>query len=162
LTDVNPSSLAELPDLINQDGVSSFKLYMAYPGVLMVDDAAIFKTMRKAGAHGGMAILHAENGVVIQALIEEALEQGNTSPKYHQLTRPRLMEGEAAHRVIRIAELAEVPVYIVHLSAIEALEAVVEARDRGIHAFAETCPHYLFLDYTKPTMRRGLRRPSMS
>jgi dihydropyrimidinase len=117
LTDVNPSSLAELPDLINQDGVSSFKLYMAYPGVLMVDDAAIFKTMRQAGGHGGMAILHAENGVVIQALIEEALEQGNTSPQYHQLTRPQLMEGEAAHRVIRIAELAEVPVYIVHLSA---------------------------------------------
>jgi dihydropyrimidinase len=149
LTDVNQASLAELPDLINIDGVSSFKLYMAYPGVLMVDDAAIFKTMRKAGEHGGMAILHAENGIVIQALIEEALEQGNTSPKFHQLTRPQLMEGEAAHRVIRIAELADVPTYIVHLSAQEALEAVVEARDRGIHAFAETCPHYLFLDYTK-------------
>ncbi|MFZ4641549.1 MAG: dihydropyrimidinase [Nodosilinea sp.] len=146
LTDVNPGSLGELPDLINQDGVSSFKLYMAYPGVLMVDDAAIFKTMRRVGVHGGMVNLHAENGVVIQALVEEALEQGNTSPKYHQLTRPRLMEGEAAHRVIRIAELAEVPVYIVHLSAKEALEAVVEARDRGIPAFAETCPHYLFLD----------------
>ncbi len=149
LTDVNQASLAELPALISQDGVSSFKLYMAYPGVLMVDDAAIFKTMRQAGEHGGMAILHAENGVVIQALIEEALEQGNRSPKFHQLTRPQLMEGEAAHRVIRIAELAEVPTYIVHLSAEEALEAVVEARDRGIHAFAETCPHYLFLDYTQ-------------
>ena len=140
LTDVNPGSLAELPDLINQDGVSSFKLYMAYPGVLMVDDAAIYRTMRAVGDYGGMAILHAENGVVIQALIEEALEQGNTSPKYHRLTRPQLMEGEAAHRVIRIAELAEVPSYIVHLSAKEALDAVVEARDRGIHAFAETCP----------------------
>jgi dihydropyrimidinase len=153
LTDVNPGSLSELPDLINQDGVSSFKMYMAYPGVLMVDDAAIFKTMRQVGGHGGMVNLHAENGVVIQALIEEALAAGNTSPQYHQLTRPSLMEGEAAHRVIRIAELAEVPVYIVHLSAEEALEAVVEARDRGIHAFAETCPHYLFLDkseYERP------------
>jgi len=153
LTDVNPGSLAELPDLINQDGVSSFKLYMAYPGVLMVDDAAIYRTMRAVGDYGGMAILHAENGVVIQALIEEALEQGNTSPKYHRLTRPQLMEGEAAHRVIRIAELAEVPSYIVHLSAKEALDAVVEARDRGIHAFAETCPHYLFLtdeEYDRP------------
>lgn len=146
LTDINKGSLAELPDLINHDGVSSFKMYMAYPGVLMVDDAAIFKTMRQVGGHGGMVNLHAENGVVIQALIEEALEQGNTSPRYHQLTRPSLMEGEAAHRVIRIAELAEIPVYIVHLSSEEALEAVVEARDRGIHAFAETCPHYLFLD----------------
>jgi dihydropyrimidinase len=75
------SSLAELPDLINSDGVSSFKLYMAYPGVLMVDDADIFKTMRQVGDHGGMVNLHAENGVVIQALIEEALEQGNTSPQ---------------------------------------------------------------------------------
>ena len=149
LTDVNRDSLAELPDLINQDGVSSYKLYMAYPGVMMVDDAAIFKTMRQVGGHGGMAILHAENGIVIQALIDEALEQGHTSPQYHQLTRPRLMEGEAAHRVIRIAELAEVPSYIVHLSAKEALDAVVEARDRGVHAFAETCPHYLFLDHSE-------------
>jgi dihydropyrimidinase len=149
LTDVSPAALAELPDIINRDGVSSFKLYMAYPDVLMVDDADIYRTMRKVGNHGGMVNLHAENGVVIQALIEEALAAGNVSPKYHQLTRPQLMEGEATHRVIRIAELAEVPVYIVHLSAKEALDAVVEARDRGIHAFAETCPHYLFLDNTE-------------
>ena len=153
LTDVSAAALAELPDMVNAEGVSSVKLYMAYPGVLMVDDAAIYRTMRKVGDHGGMVNLHAENGVVIQALIEEALAAGNTSPKYHQLTRPAIMEGEAAHRVIRIAELAEVPVYIVHLSAREALDAVVEARDRGIHAFAETCPHYLFLDdseYDRP------------
>ena len=146
LTDVNPGALAELPGMIEADGVTSFKLYMAYPDVLMVDDADIYRTMRKVGDRGGMVNLHAENGIVIQALIEEALAEGNTSPKYHQLTRPSLMEGEATHRVIRIAELAEVPVYIVHLSAREALDAVVEARDRGIHAFAETCPHYLFLD----------------
>lgn len=153
LTDVSPSALAELPDLVNREGVSSIKLYMAYPDVLMVDDADIYRTMRRIGDHGGMVNLHAENGVVIQAMIEEALAAGNTSPKYHQLTRPQLMEGEAAHRVIRIAELAEVPVYIVHLSAKEALDAVVEARDRGIPAFAETCPHYLFLDsseYERP------------
>jgi dihydropyrimidinase len=153
LTDVNESALSELPDLVIKDGVSSVKLYMAYPDVLMVDDADIYRTMRKIGSHGGMVNLHAENGVIIQALIEEALAAGNTSPKHHQLTRPQLMEGEATHRVIRIAELAEVPVYVVHLSAKEALEAVVEARDRGIHAFAETCPHYLFLDdseYDRP------------
>ncbi|MEB3213948.1 MAG: dihydropyrimidinase [Leptolyngbyaceae bacterium] len=153
LIEVTAEALAEIPDLIEQDGVSSFKMYMAYPGVLMVDDAAIFKTMRKAGSHGGMVNLHAENGSVIQVLIEEALEQGNTSPKYHALTRPRILEGEATHRVIRLAELAEVPVYIVHLSAREALDAVVEARDRGIPAFAETCPHYLFLteeEYDRP------------
>lgn len=153
LTDVSRAALNELPDMVNREGVSSFKLYMAYPDVLMVDDADIYRTMRKVGDHGGMVNLHAENGVVIQALIEEALASGNTSPKYHQLTRPSLMEGEATHRVIRIAELAEVPVYIVHLSAKEALDAVVEARDRGIPAFAETCPHYLFLDnseYARP------------
>ena len=153
LTDVSPDALSELPDMVNKDGVSSFKLYMAYPDVLMVDDAAIYRTMRKVGNHGGMVNLHAENGIVIDALIEEAIAAGNTSPRYHQLTRPQLMEGEATHRVIRIAELAEVPVYIVHLSAKEALDAVVEARDRGIHAFAETCPHYLFLDkseYERP------------
>lgn len=149
LTDANEDAIAELPDLVNTEGVSSFKLYMAYPGVLMVDDAAIYKIMRKVGDHGGMVNVHAENGIVIQALIEEAIAAGNTSPKFHQMTRPRLMEGEATHRVIRIAELAEVPVYIVHLSAKEALDAVVEARDRGIHAFAETCPHYLFLDQSE-------------
>lgn len=153
LTDASRDVLSELPSLIENDGISSFKMFMAYPEILMVDDAAIFRTMRKVGDRGGMVNLHAENGQVIQVLIEEALEQGNTSPKYHALTRPRLMEGEATHRAIRLAELAEIPVYIVHLSAPEALETVVEARDRGIPAFAETCPHYLFLDsreYERP------------
>jgi dihydropyrimidinase len=153
LTHVTPETLAELPDLVNRDGISSFKMFMAYPGVLMVEDADIFRSMRKVGTHGGMINVHAENGSVIQVLIEEALAQGNTSPKYHALTRPRIMEAEATHRAIRLAELAEVPVYIVHLSAKEALETVVEARDRGIPAFAETCPHYLFLtieEYDRP------------
>jgi dihydropyrimidinase len=153
LTDITPETLAELPDLINQDGISSFKMFMAYPGILMVDDAGIFRAMRKVGSHGGMINLHAENGGVIQVLIEEALAQGNTSPKYHALTRPRIMEAEASHRAIRLAELAELPVYLVHLSAKEALDVVVEARDRGIPAFAETCPHYLFLtseEYDRP------------
>jgi dihydropyrimidinase len=153
LTDVTPETLAELPDLINHDGISSFKMFMAYPGILMVDDAGIFRAMRQVGSHGGMINLHAENGGVIQVLIEEALAQGNTSPKYHALTRPRIMEAEASHRAIRLAELAEIPVYLVHLSAKEALDAVVEARDRGIAAFAETCPHYLFLtieEYDRP------------
>ncbi|HEY9660613.1 MAG TPA: dihydropyrimidinase, partial [Allocoleopsis sp.] len=153
LTDVTAEVLSELPDLINRDGISSFKMFMAYPGVLMVSDADIFRSMRKVGTHGGMVTVHAENGAVIQVLIEEALAQGNTSPKYHGLTRPRLMEAEATHRAIRLAELAEVPVYMVHLSAKEALDSVVEARDRGIPAFAETCPHYLFLtieEYDRP------------
>ena len=153
ITDAAQGNLSELPDLINLDGISSFKMFMAYPGMLMVDDAAIFRTMRTVGEHGGIVNLHAENGGVIDVLIQEALARGQTSPKYHALTRPRIMEAEATHRAIRIAELAEIPVYIVHLSSLEALEAVVEARDRGIPAFAETCPHYLFLtsdEYDRP------------
>lgn len=153
LTDVTAATLAELPSLIDQDGVSSFKMFMAYPGILMVDDAALFKTMRLVGHNGGMVNVHAENGAVIQVLIEEAIAAGNTSPKYHMLTRPGILEGEATHRAIRLAELAEVPVYMVHLSAKEALDAVVEARDNGLLAFAETCPHYLFLtqeEYDRP------------
>lgn len=153
VTDPSLEFLGELPDLVNHEGVSSFKMFMAYPGILMVDDAAIFRSMRIVGEHGGMINVHAENGTVIDVLIQEALERGHTSPKYHALTRPRIMEAEATHRAIRLAELAEVPVYIVHLSAKEALEAVVEARDRGIPAFAETCPHYLFLtieEYDRP------------
>lgn len=153
VTDAAPEQLSELPDLVNYDGVSSFKMFMAYPGILMMDDASIFRAMRTVGEHGGMINLHAENGAVIEVLIQEALAAGKTSPKYHALTRPGIMEAEATHRAIRIAELAEVPVYIVHLSAKEALDAVVEARDRGIPAFAETCPHYLFLtieEYERP------------
>lgn len=145
MLDVTDQALVDMRTLMDSEGVSSFKLFTAYPGVLMVDDGKIFKAMRTAGAGGGMVCVHAENGGVIQVLIEEALAAGHTGPKYHALTRPSIMEGEATHRVIRIAELAETPVYIVHLSAEEALDAVVEARDRGIPAHAETCPHYLFL-----------------
>jgi dihydropyrimidinase len=153
ILDVNDQSLADMKTLIDREGVSSFKLFMAYPGVLMVDDGALFKAMRVAGAHGGMICVHAENGAVIQVLVDEAVASGRTSPKHHMLTRPSLMEGEATHRAIRLAELAETPLYIVHLSAGEALAAVTEARDRGIAVHAETCPHYLFLtqeEYERP------------
>ena len=153
LTDVTDQTLEDMKTLIAREGVSSFKLFMAYPGVLMVDDASLFKAMRTAGSNGAMVCVHAENGPVIQALIEEALSQGHTGPKYHMLTRPSLMEGEATHRAIRISELAQTPLYIVHLSAQEALESVAEARDREIPVYAETCPHYLFLtdeEYDRP------------
>jgi len=153
MLDVNDQSLADMKTLIHREGVSTFKLFMAYPGVLMLDDGALFKAMRLAGANGGMTCVHAENGAVIQVLIEEALAQGHTAPKYHSVTRPSILEGEATHRAIRLAELAEAPLYIVHLSAGEALAAVTEARDRGIRVHAETCPHYLFLtdeEYLRP------------
>lgn len=146
VTHVNENVLQDMKTAIRHEGVSSFKMFMAYPNSVMVDDAAIFRAMRMVGQHGGMVALHAENGTIIELLIKEALEQGHTSPRYHGLTRPAIMEGEATHRGIRLAELAQAPVYFVHLSAKEALKHVVEARDLGIPVFAETCPHYLFFD----------------
>ena len=145
-THVDDGTLADMRHAIRHEGVTSFKMFMAYPGSVMVDDAAIFRAMRMVGQHGGMICLHAENGNVIELLIREALEQGHTAPKYHALTRPALMEGEATHRGIKLAELAQSPVYFVHLSAREALGEVVEARSAGIPVFGETCPHYLFFD----------------
>jgi dihydropyrimidinase len=145
ILDVDEQSLGDMKILANREGVTSFKLFMAYPGVLMVDDGALFKAMRVAGSNGAMTCVHAENGLVIQVLVQEALAQGRTAPKYHAMTRPSILEGEATHRAIRLAELAETPLYVVHLSAGEALHAVAEARDRGIPIHAETCPHYLFL-----------------
>jgi dihydropyrimidinase len=134
-----------MQSLIRREGVSSFKLFMAYPGVLMLDDGALFKAMRLAGEPGAMICVHAENGQVIQVLVEEAVAAGRVAPKYHSLTRPSSMEGEATHRAIKLAELAGTPLYVVHLSAREALAAVAEARDAGLPVHAETCPHYLFL-----------------
>jgi dihydropyrimidinase len=112
-----------------------------------VDDATIFRAMSAAGERGGLICMHAENGIVINEIIKRALEQGRTAPKYHALTRPTRAEAEGVHRAIAIAEMAESPVYIVHLSCADALEKVREARDRGLPAFAETCPQYLFLSY---------------
>lgn len=146
VTQVDERILNDMRYAIRHEGVSSFKMFMAYPDTVMSDDASIFRAMRMVGQHGGMIALHAENGNVIELLIREALEQGHTAPRYHALTRPSILEGEATHRGIKLAELAEAPVYFVHLSAKEALKHVVEARDLGIPVFAETCPHYLFFD----------------
>src|SRR5215213_1995336 len=130
---------------VMDEGVTSFKLFMAYPGVFLADDATIFRAMSAAGARGGLICMHAENGIVINEIIKRALAEGRTSPKYHALTRPTIAEAEGVHRAIRLAEMAEAPVYIVHLSCADSLEQVREARDRGLPAFAETCPQYLFL-----------------
>jgi len=146
VTHVDDQVLEDMKLAIRDEGVSSFKMFMAYPGVVMVDDAAIFRAMRMVGQHGGIIALHAENGTIIDHLIKEALAAGHTGAKYHSLTRPALMEAEATHRGIRLAELAEAPVYFVHLSAKDALAQVMQARDLGIPVFAETCPHYLFFD----------------
>jgi len=132
-------------DALVRQGVTSFKLFMAYPGVFMLDDASIFKALLRTGKNGGTICMHAENGGVIDVLVQRALAEGKTAPKYHALTRPARAEAEATHRAIALAEIADVPIYIVHLSATEALEMVTEARDRGLPAYAETCPQYLFL-----------------
>ena len=134
--------------MLADDGVTSYKLFMAYPGVLYVDDGTIYRAMRKAGENGTVVCMHAENGIVIDEIVKIALAEGKTEPKYHALTRPTRMEAEGVHRAIAISEVAHVPVYIVHLSSSDALEQVMLARNRGVHAFAETCPQYLFLDHS--------------
>ena len=147
VTDLPDERLPDLTALIDQ-GISSFKLFMAYPGVFLVDDGTIFKAMTAAGERGGLICMHAENGVVIDVLVKRALAEGRTAPKYHALTRPAKAEAEGVHRAIAIAEMAGSPVYIVHLSCYDALKEVQAARDAGLPAFAETCPQYLFLDYS--------------
>jgi dihydropyrimidinase len=148
ITELTDQVELEMDALVRQ-GVTSFKLFMAYPGVFMLDDASIFRALLRTGKNGGTICMHAENGGVIDVLVEQALKKGMTAPKWHALTRPPRLEGEATHRAIALAETADVPVYIVHLSAAEALEMVTEARDRGLPAFAETCPQYLFLSYER-------------
>jgi dihydropyrimidinase len=146
-TELPDERVPEMRQLINE-GVMSFKLFMAYPGVFLVDDATIYRAMKSAGAAGGLICMHAENGIVINEIIKGALAEGKTAPKYHALTRPTKAEAEGVHRAIAIAEMAEAPVYIVHLSCYDALQEVREARDIGLPAYAETCPQYLFLDYS--------------
>src|SRR5215203_3693871 len=142
-TEFEDNQTAEMHKVMDE-GVTSFKLFMAYPGVFLADDATIFRAMSAAGERGGLICMHAENGIVINEIIKRALAQGRTAPKYHALTRPTIAEAEGVHRAIRLAEMAESPVYIVHLSCADALHQVREARDRGLPAFAETCPQYLF------------------
>ena len=146
MTDLNDQTEQEMDALVRQ-GISSFKLFMAYRGIFMLDDGSIFKALLSTGKNGGTICMHAENGDVIDVLVQRALAEGKTAPKYHALTRPARAEAEATHRAIALSEIADVPIYIVHLSAAEALEMVTEARDRGLPAYAETCHQYLFLSY---------------
>jgi len=152
LTDLPDARLEEMNALV-REGVTSFKLFMAYPGVFMVEDGLIFKAMSQTAQNGGLICMHAENGGAIDVIVRRALAEGKTAPKYHALTRPTTAEAEATARAIALAEMAGAAVYIVHLSCNDALEKVREARDRGIPAYAETCPQYLYLDdslYDRP------------
>jgi dihydropyrimidinase len=144
MSDVNDDTLEEMDQLVSE-GVPDFKLFTAYPGVFFSDDGAIFRAMQQTGRNGGLVMMHAENGPAIDIVAADLVAQGKTDPLYHGIARYPVFEGEATNRVIRLAEAAQVPVYIVHLSARDALNAVRDARDRGSQAFAETCPQYLFL-----------------
>jgi dihydropyrimidinase len=144
MTEANPDTLRDMAAMIDE-GVTSFKMFMAYPGVFLVDDQQIFQAMLRAGELGGLITMHAEIGLPIDILVQQALAAGHTAPIYHALTRPEVAEATGTERALALAEMAKVPVYMVHLSAQRALERLMEARDRGLPAFAETCPQYLYL-----------------
>jgi dihydropyrimidinase len=136
--------LATLPD----EGVTSYKLFMAYKGALMVDDETLFRTMQVAAETGALVMVHAENGDAIDVLVKEALAAGNTEPKYHALTRPPETEGEATNRAIQLARVAGSPLYVVHVSCAEAVEPIQIAREKGWDVWGETCTQYFFVDYS--------------
>ena len=136
--------LAALPD----EGITSYKLFMAYKGALMVDDETLFKTMEVAAETGALVMVHAENGDAIDVLVKEALAAGNTEPKYHALTRPPETEGEATNRAIQLARVAGAPLYVVHVSCQESVEPIALAREKGWDVWGETCTQYFFVDYT--------------
>jgi dihydropyrimidinase len=159
MREFSPKLSLEMAQLV-KEGVTSFKLFTAYPGVFMMDDASIFRALQRSGEIGATICLHAENGGVIDVLVEQALKKGNTAPKYHALTRPALAEAEATHRVIALAQMADVPVYIVHLSSAEALEQVAQARHKGIPAYAEPARNIYFCP-TTTTKRLALAAQNM-
>ncbi len=142
--DVNDASVKEMRTLVDE-GVTSFKYFMAYPGVLYSDDGEILRAMQEAADLGALVMMHAENGIAIDVLRDQAAGRGNTSAVWHGRTRPSRLEGEAVHRAAALAEVAGAALYVVHLSSADALEQVVWARRRGLNVFAETCPQYLYL-----------------
>ncbi|MEU9191741.1 dihydropyrimidinase [Streptomyces hundungensis] len=144
LSDVNEGSLKEMDRLV-EEGITSFKLFMAYPGVFYSDDGQILRAMQRSADNGGLIMMHAENGIAIDVLVEQALARGQSDPRYHGEVRKALLEAEATHRAIQLARVAGAPLYVVHVSAEEALAEIATARDKGLPVFGETCPQYLFL-----------------
>lgn len=142
--DVNPDSLSAMRGLADE-GITSYKMFMAYPGVFYSDDAQILRAMQVAADTGLMTMMHAENGPAIDVLVEQLLAQGKTDPYYHGVARAWQMEEEATHRAIMLANLTGAPLYVVHVSAKQAVEQLAAARDVGQNVFGETCPQYLYL-----------------
>lgn len=148
IVEANEQILQEIPAVIEEEGVTSFKVFMAYKNVLQADDETLFQTLVTAKDHGGLVMVHAENGDVIEHLTQEALKAGNTDPIYHALTRPPELEGEATGRAAKLTALADSQLYVVHVTCKEAVEQIAEARSKGFSVFGETCPQYLVLDQT--------------
>src|SRR5882724_3822377 len=152
ISDVDEQSMKEM-DVLVGEGVTSFKMFMAYPGVFYSDDGKILRAMQQGAANGALTMMHAENGIAIDLLVQQALAKGQTDPRYHGDVRHALLEAEATHRAIQLAKVAGSPLYVVHVSAQEAVAQIAAARDAGSPVFAETCPQYLFLstdDLAKP------------
>jgi len=154
LTDTTHLELDDLAELV-KEGITSFKLFMAYPGKLMLDDQSVFEIMRAAQELNILVCIHAENGQVIDSLIQEAIKEGKTAPIFHALTRPATLEGEAINRSIVLAQVAGCPLYLVHVSSAEGIKFIAEAREQGLPVFAETCPQYLLLSLDDMIDSRG-------
>ncbi|GIN41083.1 dihydropyrimidinase [Heyndrickxia oleronia] len=146
ISEVNEDVLNELPSIIDNEGITSFKVFMAYKNVFQADDETLFRTLIAAKELGALVMVHAENGDVIDYLTNKALENGNTEPIYHALTRPPEIEGEATGRAATFTGLANSQLYVVHVSCADAARKIAEARDKGIDVWGETCPQYLVLD----------------
>jgi len=136
--------LATLPDL----GVTSYKMLMAYKGVFLVDDQTLFRVMELAKETGALAMIHGENGEVIDLLVKRAVEQGNLTTPWHARTRPAELEGEATNRAIQIAHIAGCPLYVVHVTCEESVDAIARARAKNWPVWGETCTQYFFIDDT--------------
>ena len=152
---VDDAALKAMADLTNSEGVTSFKLFMAYPGVFYSDDGQILRAMQTAADLGATIMMHAENGPAIDVLVAQALERGETDPRYHSLTRPVELEEEATHRAIMLAKVTKAPLYIVHVSSSDAVETIARARGLGANVFAETCPQYLYLSLEEHLSKPG-------
>jgi dihydropyrimidinase len=148
VTDLQEGGTLEDLALLPDAGITSYKLFMAYKGALMVDDETLFRTMQVAADTGALVMVHAENGDAIDVLVKEALAAGDTEPKYHALTRPPETEGEATNRAIQLSRVAGSPLYVVHVSCAEAVEPISIAREKGWNVHGETCTQYFFVDYT--------------
>ncbi|MCR8848759.1 dihydropyrimidinase [Rossellomorea sp. SC111] len=146
--EINQEVLSQLPEVIQEEGITSFKVFMAYKNVFQADDETLFRTLVAARELGALVMVHAENGDVIEYLTEKALKEGKTEPIYHALTRPPELEGEATGRAAKLTGLADSQLYVVHVSCSEAVEQISAARSKGLNVWGETCPQYLVLDQT--------------